>query len=207
MKIKLLALGGCFLFLTGCAALTYHNFNYDMSLQEVRRPAEAQERYGEQKIFLSEKDKNYVFEDEMVKIAWLLTPGKIGFILQNKTEHPVRIIWDEAAYVDENGETHRVMHSGVKYINRDQSQPPSVVVQNGKLSEVIIPTDYISYVSGWSEQPLFPTGDMGELEKLKESSRVYIGKTFQVLLPIQIEGKTNDYVFIFKINDIKIETP
>lgn len=40
------------------------------------------------------------------------------------------------------------MHSGVKYIDRNNSQPPNIIPKNASLSDVIIPTDNIYYVSG-----------------------------------------------------------
>ncbi|GAI08971.1 unnamed protein product, partial [marine sediment metagenome] len=35
-------------------------------------------------------------------------------------------------------------------------------------------------------------------EELKAKAEKYIGKTIQVLLPLQIEDVVNEYIFIFK---------
>lgn len=86
MKAKIFVTGLTFLFLFGCAALTLHQLTYDIVLNEVERPAEVKERYGEQKIFQTDEEGfKYVFEDEMIKILWLPTSSKVGFHITNKT--------------------------------------------------------------------------------------------------------------------------
>jgi len=194
-------------FLAGCAAF---RASYDIRLTEVERPAQAKQRYGEQKITQIEEEgvNKYYFEDEMVKIVWIPTSSHVSFILTNKTNHSIKIVWDEAAFVDENGVSHRVMHSGVKYIDRNNPQPPSVVVRNGTITDLVIPTDNIHYVSGqygyWKKVPLFPVSSVNA-EKLRSRSQIYIGKTIQVLLPLQIEDVVNEYIFTFEINCVTIK--
>jgi hypothetical protein len=214
MRVKIFVLGLVSLFFVSCAELmVYHRVNYDIALDEVERPAEAKERYGEQKISkMEEGEYNYLFEDEMIKILWIITEEKIGFLLENKTDHSLRIIWDEATYVDPNGMSHRVIHSGIKYADRDKTMPPSVVVRKGKLLDIIHPSDYVHYVrgyglstGGWQEDPLLPNKKSGGTpQELLNESKEFVGKTIQILLPIQIEEVTNDYIFSFKVNDVKL---
>jgi len=203
--IFLIIFGGIFYFLN-CSAFIVHNLNYDISLAEVERPANVKERFGEHQILKTEeKGYKYLYEDEMIKILWLPTSKKIGFFIENKTDHSIRLIWDEAAYVDTDGETHKVIHAGVRYINRDAPQAPSVIVRHGILSDIIYPSDYIYYADGWHERPLFTDSQMGgNPMELLEAGKQYIGKTIQVLLPLEIEGVTNDYIFIFKINNVEM---
>jgi hypothetical protein len=205
MKSKMFLLLGIIMLsmLMGCGS----NAWYHIELHEVERPALAKERYGEQKIITTQEEgeDKYVFEDEMVKILWLPEPDAIHFHLTNKTTHSIKIIWDEAAYVDVNGNSRRVMHSGVKYIDRTNPQPPTTVVRNGSIKDLIFPTDNV-YFSGdrWVKKPLFPhagftaTGLSSEVEP-------YRNKSFQVLLPLQIEDVVNDYIFVFNIKDIQVK--
>ena len=182
---------------------------YDIGLSEVERPAQAQSRYGTQKIIKIDDQGvlKYQFEDEMVKILWFVTSRSISFELFNKTDHSIKIIWDEAAFVNIDGETRRVMHSGVKYVDRNNPQPPSIIIRKGTLSDVIVPSDHVYYISGkyggWQELPLFPDAAITE-EELKTKSGIYLGKSIQILLPLQMEDIINEYIFTFKINDILI---
>jgi hypothetical protein len=79
--------------MTSC--MTYQGF-YTVGLQNVERPENAKERYGESKIvnFEEEGKTKYSYEDDMIKIVWLPLSTQFGFTLQNKTDHSIKIIWD-----------------------------------------------------------------------------------------------------------------
>lgn len=214
MKIKVFSLGLFLIFLYGCAASVKHYLLYDINLEDVERPAEAIERFNEQKIStIEEEGYTYMFEDKMIRILWRPSPVELSFFLENKTDSSIRIIWNEAAYVSEKGESYRVIHAGVKYVDRDRPQVPSVVKEKGMLKDFVYPADYVSYTRddwverplfvGWVEKPLLPyTQKGGDSQALLNSAQGCLGKTLQVLLPIQFEGVTYDYAFTFKIKDI-----
>jgi len=205
----LFGLIGCFTDSTVPTVPTVTHAFYDFELQEVERPAQTKERYGDSKITTTQEAgvNKYVFEDEMVRVQWLPTTSAIHFSLINKTSHSIKIIWDEAAYVDENGSSHRVMHSGVKYIDRNNPQPPTIVVRNGSIEDLVFPTDNVYYLNlgcrldGWQEIPLFPSIAHSD----EDLNTKYKNKTFQVLLPLQIEDVVNDYIFVFNIKNIQIK--
>ena len=185
--------------------------HYNISLVEVERPADTKERYGKQTISQLEGSEGvvkYLFEDDLIKTIWLVTPYGISFDLHNKSDHSVKIIWDEAVYVDNSGRSMRVMHSGVKYAERNNPQLPTVIVRKGMVKDSIHPTDYVFFVEGknggWSEGLLFgPISS--KLSRELEAAKEHVGKSIQVLLPIEIEGIVNEYIFRFKINDVQIE--
>lgn len=189
--------------LTSC--MTYQGF-YNLGLQEVERPENAKERYGESKIinFEEEGKTKYSYEDELIKIVWLPLSTQFAFTLENKSDHSIKIIWDEAVYVDENGSSGRVMHSGVKYIDRSNPQPPTVVVKKAKIDDMVVPTDNIYYISGqyggWRTKPLFPNSATTQ-EELNTLTQKYIGKTVKILLPLQIQETVNEYIFSFKVEN------
>jgi len=217
MRIKVFSFGLLFIFLFGCAASVKHYLRYDIVLEEVERPPEAEERYREQKISTAEeKGYKYMFEDEMIKILWMPSSAELRFLLENKTDHSIKIIWNEAAYVSEKGKSHRVMHTGIKYINRNNPQRSSVVAGKGMITDFIYPADYANYTydswvesplqaGGWIVKPLLPNSqEGGDPQKLLNNATSYIDKTMQVLLPIQLEGVTYNYVFIFKVKDVNL---
>jgi hypothetical protein len=186
--------------LIGCASFSGR---YNLGLQEVERPANAQERYGEPKIVSFEEDgiTIYSYEDDMIEIVWFPLSAQFSFILQNKTEHSLRIIWDEAVYVDENGSSGRVLHSGVRFIDRNNSQSPSIVAKNTVIDDIVVPAGNIYYESGqgeWRTAPLFENSASTQ-EELDALAQKYIGKTVEILLPLQIEETVNEYIFILRI--------
>lgn len=200
-----------------------YSASYDLSLNKVERPEKATQRYGSQKVDTVSNNSKYrfVFEDDLVRIFWLADSRNIAFSLENKTDHSIKLLWDEAAFVDENGRSHRVMHSGVKYNDKEKSQAPSIVVRKGSLEDIVFPTDYVSWLDGggymagsWIEKPFFPssdyysgygkysTGKYASFASFDSTVKSYVGKTYQVLLPLQIEDVINDYIFTFKVDDV-----
>ena len=191
----------------GCA--TMDTVRYDIGLSAVERPENAKERYGEQRIgIVQEEDTTkYSFEDDLIKIVWMATPEQLVFDLTNKTNQPIQIIWDKAAYIDEKGDSKRVTHSGVKYADRNNPQPPTTVAKDATVSDLVLPAENVDYVGGpyggWRIKPLFPTfSTSGTPEDLLAQAKKYVGKSVQVLLPLEIEKTVNDYLFVFKVNDV-----
>jgi hypothetical protein len=211
--------------LMGCMPPSYttkyttFSASYSFSLSKVERPEKATQRYGVQKIdVISDKKYHFYFEDDLVKALWTVTSRNISFSLQNKTDHSIKIPWDEASFIDESGSSHRVMHSGVKYTERQQPQAPSVIARRTSLEDLVFPTDYVeweegsSYTAGkWYEKPFLPSFDFhGEylngtyttFESFDRDAKSKIGKTLQVLLPLQIEDVVNEYIFSFIVDSV-----
>jgi len=203
---------------------TTYKADYQISLSKVERPEKAGNRYGPQKVDAVSTDQKYrfAFEDDMVRILWFVGSTRISFLLQNKTDFSIKIPWDEAAYVDESGRSHRVMHSGVKYTDRDKPQPPSVIVRKGSIEDIVYPTDYVSWSSGtrysagsWDEKPLllamdfhgqYLKGRYASLTEFEEAVNKNIGKQIQVLLPLQIQDVIHDYIFSFTVDKASVST-
>src|SRR5690349_10041792 len=108
----LIASAGSVVVLGGCAtassytAPTFTNIPYvpliyRLDLASVERPAKAKERYGPPKIATVTDSgiTKYSFLDSLVGIVWLPTPTSFSFWLENKTDHSIHIIWDDAAFV------------------------------------------------------------------------------------------------------------
>lgn len=202
MKHKyILIVGLLLLVLTSCISYTMvYDVVYDISLQAVERPVDAKTRYGEQIITQVQEEGvlKYCFEDEMVKILWLPTASSVNFLLANKTNHSIKIIWDEAVFIDEEGQNHRIIHSGVKYADRNNPQPPGIVARNTSIVDSVFPVDV---------KPIFPTQYITpeKVQFIEKKVITYIGKGYQVLLPLQIEDVINEYIFSFQVNDVKVQ--
>lgn len=196
----------------GIGCMPSYYATYDIGMTEVERPENAKERYGEPVISTSDSAsvKKYVFTDSLISVAWVLTANSISFELRNKSQHSIKIIWDEVSYVDPAGQSLKVMHAGVKYTECSNSHPPSVIVKNGFISDIITPCDYVHYSSpsqyssgGWIEDPFF-TPSSGYTLSALEPAKQNIGKIVKVLLPVEIEGTVNEYVFSFKVNAVTL---
>src|SRR5690349_18625289 len=93
--------------LVGCASMaTAFDTNvylphYDMELTQVERPASATQRYGPSTIATLHDTtvSRYAFEDQMVKIVAYAAWQEIYLNIQNKTDHSVKLVWNDAAFV------------------------------------------------------------------------------------------------------------
>lgn len=89
-------------------------------------------------------------------LAFTVTQRQVGFVLRNTSSAPIRVIWDESAFIDHSGRAHRVMHEGIRYSERDRSMVPTLVPPGASLSDFLFPTSYVSWVGNeWVERPLY----------------------------------------------------
>lgn len=179
---------------------------YDISLSSVESPIDASKQYGETKVTQHTEDgiTKYSYEDDYIATTWYVGHTEFNFTLKNKTNHSLKINWDDISYVDIYGNVGRVMHSGVKYTDRNSSQPSTTIPKNAKISDILLPTDNVYFLSGqyggWSEKPLIPNNFSTQNEGTDNTSK-YIGN-LTIMMPIIIEGIQNDYTFVFSVNNI-----
>lgn len=190
--------------MTSCAFGPY--LTYSVGLSNVEAPADAKTQYGETKIIKLDVEgkTNYKYEDDYIDIMWIVTSTQFNFVLKNKSNYSIKIPWDDVAYIGPSGQTGRVMHSGVKYIDRNNSQPASVIPKGASLTDIVMPTDNVYYASGqyggWREGKLFNFPI--DKKNVEESKQLFIGKTVRLLFPVIIQDVKNEYVFEFKVEDI-----
>lgn len=203
MRLASTALITGVLALSGCASLMPLSYDYEAVLVEVQRPIDSSDRYSDQ-ITTEQSEEGadqYVYEDSLLSIAWVVGETQLAFILENKTQHSMRLLWDEVTFVDLAGNTGRVMHEGVRYMDRNASQPPSVIPRNGRLVDMLVPTANVYYVSGqyggWRTGGLIQPRNtsLGTIEEAQAN----VGRRFSVLFPVEVEGVTNEYTFTFEV--------
>jgi len=142
--------------------------------------------------------KTLTYEDDAISIAFIITNEQLEFTLSNKTQEPQSINWDEVSYVDLSGTAHRVLHKGVKLVDRDKPQSPTVIPPGARIDDLIEPSDSVqwsSVINDWEHDPLLPP-----------SQRIvdFKGKTFGAFLPIEIDGKKKNYTFTIRIDDVQM---
>ena len=179
--------------------------SYGVSLNSVESPSNSKVKYGETQVVMIEQEglSKYKFEDDYIEIFWYVGTKEFNFELTNKSDYTIKLNWDDMAYVDLNGTTSRVMHSGVKYIDRNNSQPASVLPKNASMTDILLPTDNIYYSEyyGWQSHRLFRYYNSNTEAQLSTD----IGKTVRIIFPIVIQDVVNEYIFEFKIDSISVK--
>lgn len=137
------------------------------------------------------------YSDEHIEVMWIVKDSRqMSFELTNKSNSTITLPWDEVAFVDQSGQNHRVIHRGVKLIRTDQSLPPSTIVKGGRLSDIIVPADNISYKSGkyggWRTDAMFGTNYDFKDDLLPDLVKVH--------LPLQIGKERKEYLFDIRVH-------
>ena len=193
--------------LSMCGVFKNYIASYSVGLSSVESPAGAKQQFGETKVVTFNEGgvSKYRYEDDYINIVWYVDSKQFNFNLTNKSGHTLKINWDDISYVDYNGKTGRVMHSGVKYTERNNSQPSSSVPKGASLTDILLPTENVYYVSGqyggWREQNLIPSIYKDEATRAVQAPK-YVGKTMTIMMPIVIENVQNDYSFTFIIDEL-----
>jgi len=194
-----------FLILLASCGVTNFQAKYAVGLNEVESPSDAKKQFGETKIQnFDEGDlTKYQFEDDYINIVWYVSATQFNFTLTNKSKYAIKLDWDNISYVNTDGIVGRVMHAGVKYTDRNSSQPPTTVPRGATISDILLPVDnvYFSEYVGWREKLLIPSFYQSK-EAMEKGAPTYVGKQMKVFMPILIENVENDYTFVFNIDKL-----
>ena len=148
-------------------------------------------------------DSPMSYKDELLSVLWKIDRNKINFIVKNNGSSSIKIPWDDMAFVGLKNDSHRIIHKGVKYNEKEKEQPPSIVARNTELNDIIIPVDNIYFKESWNKWSAHPFVDDFLFSPEDESTKHPNGKKIQVLLPVIINEKKYEYQFVFEINEMK----
>lgn len=110
--------------------------------------------------------------------------------LLNTESGAVLIPWDLAALAGPGGRTYRVIHRGVRLMDRNAPQAPSVIPPGEVLDDFVFPVDLIHYSGwyrGWTYREFF--------EALQP------GQEFTLHLPVQVDGVMHGQTFRFRVSE------
>lgn len=142
-----------------------------------------------------------LYKDDYITIQFRLDETAIKFQLQNISDVPVSIMWENVA-VGLNNRVFPIKNISTLY-QTELTQPPSVMIPSlGYIRDMVIPRDYITIDKDkWVEKDLFPTDDMGSAARKKLIPK-YVGSQIKLLLPMKIGEVVQDYSFTFKVKSI-----
>ena len=87
------------------------------------------------------------------------------------------------------------MHKGVKLVDREQPQAPTIIPPKAQVDDLVVPTDYMAFISGnWKQENILP--DNVVAKQLK-------GKTVSVFMPLEINGSVKNYSFEFLVSNVQ----
>ncbi len=198
-----IAFGYLCLIIAGCSS--YTPYRYSFSLIEPQNETRQNDAVGQA----------MNFEDENIQFRFVPSSENIRVSINNKTDHKINLVRDNAEYIDYLGESRRI-HYGYDYVqevtnfteDNNLYVPPITIDPGSEISGYVwiniwpdfcigqdrhsITTDQINYLM----EPFFPRYSFeGKVEDLIDS-------TFNLILPIDFGDYIKNYTFTFMINDV-----
>ncbi|WP_406535222.1 hypothetical protein [Methanobrevibacter sp.] len=182
--------------------------SYTTALTSVEKPENSDNRYGKIETIQDSSVTKYSFKDDIIEIVISENSYEFVFNLKNISQSTIKVIWDEAAYVDLDNKTSRIIHSGTKYSERESSQPATTIIKGAELDDVLIPSDNILLIAPSPNEVInpkvletvYPLGNDWYAYYLlpKEYAEKELGEV-RLMLPIQVKDVVNEYIFVFKV--------
>lgn len=184
MKHLLSVIIALFLF-SGCAS---YSVLYDLELSNVTTP----EGEAPKSNFINQSGPQHDYAEELVHIRLTFTVNNIHIYVYNRSDKTITLPWDNVSYISADGTANRVIHSGVRYINKTAPQTPSIIPPESSLDDVMIPTDNIYYdgALGWMIHPIITTAD--------------VGSKIRVVLPFEFDGEPASYTLELDVMDVVV---
>lgn len=161
------------------------------TLTQVEKPSNSAIRYGNTTTVTDKDITKFSYVDNFIDILIFASSSQFSFVLKNVSENTIKVVWNEAVFVDVDGSTSKVMHSGIKYSQREGDQPASTVIKGAKLEDIATPTDKVYYsdvLKEWTNKSLY-----------SNAKKNVEGQTIKLMLPIQVKDVVNEYIFDFEL--------
>ena len=139
--------------------------------------------------------------DGNISISFSVGDPSFQMRFENLTAYDIKILWDRAEYTDVNKQTYRLMHSGVRFLDRNNPIPDQIVLSRSSIQEGVIPIGNVhlsQQKKGYEVAPLFP------LES--DSAAALKGKSVNLFIPVEINRQIIPYNFKIEITDSVKET-
>lgn len=153
------------------------------------------------------ESKELVYENDTLKISFLLQPKYIEVNLFNKTDDGVRINWDEVSF-SINGKAQRIVHKETATDKVTETQPPTSIPPKSNLRDLLLSTDYLTYRQLPGQKltvsilEMFPNADYGS-KKRKAQINALRGTKVMIYLPFYMRGNYVGKSYEIWIRDIK----
>lgn len=163
---------------------------YRTALYKVERPEYHEDKYGETKVVTDDGVTKYTYVDNSVEVVMWSTKKEFDFILKNVSPYSMKILWNDACYVDQFGLTSKVIHSHIKFSEKENDQPATTILSGAKIVDNVCPSANIQWseYGEWNIKELFPVSYSG----------TSLGEV-RLMLPIKIRDVVNEYIFVFKV--------
>jgi hypothetical protein len=145
--------------------------------------------------------KELRFQDKNISVSFAV--GEQGFEMQfeNMSDHDAKILWDRAEYTSVKGQKQRLMHTGVRFPDRNNPIPDQYVLSRSSVQETLFPIGNVYMLpqgKGYDIRPLIPL-DNDIVAGLK-------GKSVNLFIPVEVNRQIIPYNFKIEVTNVVKET-
>jgi hypothetical protein len=194
-----------FLALSFCI-VAYSQNRHDIYYPQYDFKFSSVENLNKEQYSIAKIDSGYFYSDNNFEIEIYASSDRyFDFKIKNKSGTTLKIIWDNAAYVNYDNVSSNIIHTGIKFSEKNAHQIPSIIVKNSIVEEEIAPINCIEYTDdGWSVIPITKRDTFNSIQEIQKNKAEIEGKHVQLLLPIQKNDSIIEYLFDFEITNYKI---
>ena len=146
-----------------------------------------------------------IASDDIASFSFDVRLGSIIVAIRDKASQPLRLLLEEGRYTDSQGKEHRLYVAGP----RQRGKAPDRVEPGSEVKVFLWPQEWMRCCIGgrpntWVSDLPFDGGIIAERtreEALERGSR-YIGRTFEILLPVDLGTTRHLYRFRFTARSI-----
>jgi hypothetical protein len=153
--------------------------------------------------------------NENFAIAPTFNVHGVGLEFRNTSTDVIEVAWDQSVYIDEDGNSSRLIKGNVTFAEKDRPQPNTVIPPGTKLQETVFPIDHIRQVDGkWKQVPLLPeTAELVDAQWLalmrvpepdiyRPGMKMLAGKEVRLFLRLLVNDQKQNVTIPFKIADM-----
>lgn len=199
--------------LTSCS--TWKRFYYDISMDSTEvnnKKMELNSKSQRLPYNVDEEDETgFLFEDDDIKITWKPNYDDFKFVLFNKTNSSIKLIWDECSFIDVDNKAFKVINKQTKLINEEKTIVNTIIPKGAAIDDLVYPVGWVkyNYKYGYSAMPMFDSllvgGDNLIDKKTEKLKKTFLNKSMKVLLKFEINSEIKEYTFSFSIKNIEIK--
>jgi hypothetical protein len=127
----------------------------------------------------------WAYEDADLSLIATGTEGIVGVNLENRSRATLRILWDQSAYVDEQGYSGRVVSGESRAITASLSQPTQSVPAGTRAAFYAVP-------AGNTGGPTFATCQEAEAGSVS------------LMLALEVKGEPREYLLRFETREVVV---
>ncbi len=136
------------------------------------------------------------FRDSAIAISFTVGEQAFQMRFENLTSRNVKILWERAGYTDAAGQTHRIMHSGIRFQDRNNPLPDQVIPPRAAVQEAVIPINKVYYVQQKKTYEIRPLFDL-----TSDAAAGLKGRTITLFIPLEMNGVIIPYNYRIQITD------